>query len=498
MFHLPVELLTEIFFYLSPKEVVKMSTMSRESLDILDPYTKTGMWMWRKYRESLGFPNPNQINLTDFMFLKAYYTIGCNNCTKHPRIRKIYWEFDARKLCDKCLEKLTVRDYLIKDDLLRESIDDLFPYVEKLGYNKFYGETFYKLYLLEDICNITDPDYVSERRSTYYNLKDFLHKLMIVEKNNKKRDAKLKKQKIDNLIAGNFPKEDIGLIKELHAYKNAFFSKSNLTSKRAQTLLTNSITKELRIIKIKNETITKIEEDLQGLNYTNEEINKGLYFVEEKIESLTDEMSTSVFQRMMKNIINHLNTLRYKQDFKTHVLIYIHWRSIFTFQDIDIVSNPIFVIHYNTISNYYSENRLEAISKQILHNLQDRHIKEVKTKLYENCYEEFSNFLRTYGIIEEDILLANFENIKDLCEIDILNNNCNISMDVLTDVKNKILNEKALYLETLPEDTKRTTKFYCRCGYYSNKLANFSKIKEHIENFHCGFLVQFIKEKNNK
>ena len=142
---LPLEILNKIFSYMSPKDAIKTYLSTGSLFYSLNPAGENGRYIWKKYREQLGFPDPRAINLTDFLLLKIYYTLGCDHCKKHPRTRKIYWEFHGKRMCNSCLSSVTIRDYLIKDDNFLDEMVEL-PCIEKSGFSEVYGYAFYRIY----------------------------------------------------------------------------------------------------------------------------------------------------------------------------------------------------------------------------------------------------------------------------------------------------------------------------------------------------------------
>lgn len=361
MFNLPVEILSEIFFYLSPKDAIKMYLCSKKSYRFLDPSEKNGMYIWKRYRQALLFPNPNQINLTDFMFLKAYYTRGCNGCKKHPKMRKIFWEFHAKKMCEDCLARFTIKDYLIQSEE-RERITLALPRIEKIGYARYYGETFYSLFLLDDLYKLDDIMYIFERKSVYYNLPKFLEELHVAEEHNKEIEENIKINKIDKILRAYFDEKDMRIIKNLRSYHNAILnSKSNFTSKRSRILLKNSVEKELnRKKKIRN--IKNMCKSIDEICMYDRENKRFFYSLITRLEDIKSDIE---FDSITNSILFYINKQRYQDDLRKQILIRINWKAIKQVSDKEIISNEIFKYHYDSISEYYTEQKIEDIANEI-------------------------------------------------------------------------------------------------------------------------------------
>lgn len=358
MFHLPVEILSEIFFYLSPKDAIKMYLCSKKGYKFLDPSQKNGMYIWKKYRETLLFPNPNQINLTDFMFLKAYYTRGCNGCKKHPKIRKIYWEFHAKKMCEDCLAKFTIKDYLIQSEE-RERITLGLPRVEKTGYARYYGETFYSLFLLDDLYKLDDIMYIFERKSVYYNLPKFSEDLRVAEERMKEIEENIKITRIDKILQEHFDEKDMRIVRTLHSYHNAIInSKSNFTNKRSRVLLKNSVERELN----RKKKIRSMCRSIDEICMYDRENKRFFYSLITRLENIK---SNKEFDSIANEILFYINKKRYQDDLKKQILIRINWKAIESISDKEIISNETFKYHYDSISEYYTEQRIEDLADEI-------------------------------------------------------------------------------------------------------------------------------------
>lgn len=228
---LPLELWTRIFLYLSPKKAVELS-----SLKILDPLTKNGQYIWKKYRQRLHFPDPVNILLTDFMFLKAYYTRGCDFCKHHPLTRKINWEFFGKKICKECMSSVTVRDYELDINTHELSL----PCIETSGYSRIFGTTEYSIYFKEDILNIHDESYMDERRTVFNNIKTFKKHILLSEKYNRVIEYNHHKKEIDSFIQKEFGPKSFSMVRATNEYEKILNSYYKKPSKK---LLRNKILK---------------------------------------------------------------------------------------------------------------------------------------------------------------------------------------------------------------------------------------------------------------
>lgn len=466
MFSLPTELLIKIIFYLTPKDAIKIYSLDKKTLKLFDSTTQNGKYIWQKYREYLNFPDPSSINLSDFVFLKAYYTRGCNFCPNKPRIRKVVWQFFGKKFCDECLQKYTIRSYL-----LTTSIPDL-PCIQKTVYKRGIGEFYYEMYLKVDIEQISNDAYIQERINTNNVLIKFIHDLENAEYKNECREKIIKRHRINMFVEKEFLEKDIYDVLNTEAYNNAINSKSNYSTNRGKTMLKNSIKKELETTKFRKSLYGRIKTHFVQNGYTDEEFNFVSTRITNHIDTI-DTISKPDYNIFISSIENVINTKRYRENFKAKIIKYVKEASFIPFSDYKIVKTDTFEFYKDEMITY---KEIEKIGRKILEELIDEEFENRRISLQEQAFIHFCNF--TVGKYSEK-LRKDFLSVKKFYDIDVYNNRFNIDESRLTPVKEILEDKNQIY--------------YCKCGFCSRVLVVKHKIQEHVDSFHKGdsnFILQ--------
>ena len=114
LFSLPSELISEIFSLLTPKDLLNLTLLSKQSRRFLRPSSQTGKRTWKLMRIKLLYPNPALINKTDYEFFKIMFSSGCFYCKSRPLTRKVFWEFGGKRVCQSCQQVHFLKGYRSK------------------------------------------------------------------------------------------------------------------------------------------------------------------------------------------------------------------------------------------------------------------------------------------------------------------------------------------------------------------------------------------------
>lgn len=95
----------------------------------------------RSIRQSAGWPDPMEIQMSDYTFMNIMNCRGCIMCSRHPRIRTVHWEFGGKRLCNECYREATIRCYQLS---LRGISREWFEHLPSIHNSTFGYHTYWK------------------------------------------------------------------------------------------------------------------------------------------------------------------------------------------------------------------------------------------------------------------------------------------------------------------------------------------------------------------
>lgn len=238
---LPPELIFKVLSYTGDAgTALALMHASRGIRDYFDPTTTAGELFWSRGRRSEDWPDPAEVGLSDYVFLRRLYSLGCNSCDKNPKCRKNYWAFGGRRFCGPCWHMLTIRSYMIQ--VPQEWYEHLPSYRIIGGYNRTSWD--YRIYLESDIPTKKPRS----RDIDYYEIISKNHRSFsgVVESN--RLSMKRKQDILDLEVQGSRRRQIDRLINEsdldaekarmLPAYSSARRLRTPFTSRARKTFVT--------------------------------------------------------------------------------------------------------------------------------------------------------------------------------------------------------------------------------------------------------------------
>lgn len=181
MEELPVELILRILRSTDP---VDLFTMAR-TCSFFHKLLSHDSVVWSWVRQDRGLPDPEPIGITNRSMLASIYMRGCNLCKDHERIRTPRWEFGGIRLCGKCFDRVTVRDYYL---CCSEEFVHYLPYVEVSGV--CYGQRYhYKCYLWKHLLQTITKERRYEMQRQLLAMSSFKQKMYEYNEGTKRQKA---------------------------------------------------------------------------------------------------------------------------------------------------------------------------------------------------------------------------------------------------------------------------------------------------------------------
>lgn len=254
---LPLEIVGEIIGFLDMAGVLNIASTCKTMKHLADPEKAEGRRLWNLVRRRLGWPDPSiaSVAMTDFQFLKRQYGKGCDRCSNTPRLRTLRWEFRGLRLCKRCLETHTLRDYNMPY-WMQDRCSSL-PSILVQTIPNMYTLPPYRLYLKSSVYVILNQtqtdDELEQLRRASRELLDFSDKVKknarVLYEARKLEITSLvdvRKSEVDAVMRLLFPTLHSTEYTRFVAYKNATARRTPFT-KRSRDLLVKSLVKEKSI-----------------------------------------------------------------------------------------------------------------------------------------------------------------------------------------------------------------------------------------------------------
>ncbi len=197
---------------------------------------------------------------------------GCQRCQR-PRIRKITWQFRGR-LCQPCVDEVTVRDYTLEDSLPRDVVKKIvsgnLPQVTRSTFSYGLGHGEYKCFLKSDVARVCqlhfDQDLAALQALHVQQVKE-MEEAKVVQARQKRQtpeyreaqNRQAKRRKRENYLKESLalPVSEQTLLRECPSYANWIHSQERMSATSKQEI-TSTLKQELEGV---HQNIRRLEQE---------------------------------------------------------------------------------------------------------------------------------------------------------------------------------------------------------------------------------------------